>query len=259
MNKFTKFLSLSLLLLLLCGAFSIFSSASVLYFDDGAETVTNPRNAQIESALEKLSEKYGYTVRICTATVNKYDSEYFDEEAAESAEAIARQYSDSIVLYLEFRLDGRAYRVAYSGKGRQVVENNDAYYYIEDRFLGDLRNDRFYDAYVGFIDACEYIFNTESTTGEVYKAPFNWEKSILIALVAGLVIALIVTLKMKGKLKSVKAQKTANYYVRSGSLNLTKSLDLYLYSTVTRTAKPKNTSSGSHSGGGGSGSRGGRF
>ena len=55
-------------------------------------------------------------------------------------------------------------------------------------------------------------------------------------------------------MKSVRQKNDAADYVRPGSMQLTHSRDLFLYSHVSRTAKPKNTSSG---GGGGGGSRGG--
>ena len=61
-----------------------------------------------------------------------------------------------------------------------------------------------------------------------------------VALVIGLVTALIVTGVMKGQLKSVAPQRDATDYVRQGSMNVTRSNDFYLYSTVSKSAKPKN-------------------
>ena len=71
-----------------------------------------------------------------------------------------------------------------------------------------------------------------------------------IAVIIGLIIALLVTSSMKSKLKSVRYQANARDYIRSGSFNLKHSRDLYLYSTVTRVARPKSNSGGSRSGGG---------
>ena len=53
---------------------------------------------------------------------------------------------------------------------------------------------------------------------------------------------------MKGKLKSVKKQYAANSYIKQGSLNITDSRDMFLYSKVDRHARPQ-----SSGGGGGSG------
>ena len=82
------------------------------------------------------------------------------------------------------------------------------------------------------------------------KLSFPWLRNAAIAVIIGLIIALLVTSSMKSKLKSVRYQANARDYIRSGSFNLKHSRDLYLYSTVTRVARPKSNSGGSRSGGG---------
>ena len=63
---------------------------------------------------------------------------------------------------------------------------------------------------------------------------------------------------MRAQLKSVRSQERAVDYVRSGSMDVTRSNDIFLYNTVTRTAKPKDDTSdtggsdSSHGGTGGS-------
>ena len=66
-----------------------------------------------------------------------------------------------------------------------------------------------------------------------------------VALVIGLVTALIVTGVMKSRLKSVAPQRDATSYVRQGSMKLTNQRDLYLYREIHRTERPKETDSGS--------------
>lgn len=72
----------------------------------------------------------------------------------------------------------------------------------------------------------------------------------LICLVIGLAVGGITAGIMAGKNKSVRPRHSAADYVRSGSMNVNVSRDIYLYHHVTRTPKPQNT--GSHGGGGGS-------
>ncbi|MBO4452830.1 MAG: TPM domain-containing protein, partial [Clostridia bacterium] len=78
----------------------------------------------------------------------------------------------------------------------------------------------------------------------------------------GLVIALIVVTSMKKKLTSVQYVNQANNYIRPGSMVVTGSNEVYLYSNVTRTVRQSSSSSGgggshtsssgaSHGGGGG--------
>ena len=84
---------------------------------------------------------------------------------------------------------------------------------------------------------------------------FNLFKALVIALIIGVIVALIVTGCMKNKLKSVRMQRNAVNYIVPGSLNLTSFRDLFLYSNVVSTPKPRNdTASSSHSGSSHSGS-----
>lgn len=53
--------------------------------------------------------------------------------------------------------------------------------------------------------------------------------------------------KMKAKLKTVRRQLAANSYLKDGSLNITDSREMFLYSAVTRSRK-KASSSGSSGG-----------
>lgn len=75
------------------------------------------------------------------------------------------------------------------------------------------------------------------------KAPFNVGKSILIAVLAGFIIALIVTLMMKSKLRSVRPNNSAREYIKKGSLNLRVNRDTFLYRRVERTQKEHDTTS----------------
>ena len=73
---------------------------------------------------------------------------------------------------------------------------------------------------------------------------------IVIALVVGVVVALIYTGVLKAQLKSVRKNDSAANYMRPGSLSLAVSNDMFLYRNVSRTARPKDN--GGSSGGGSS-------
>ena len=94
------------------------------------------------------------------------------------------------------------------------------------------------------------------------KEDFNYIKMLLVSLGIGLVVALIITGRMKGKLKTVRRQAEAADYVKTGSMKVTQSRDFFLYKHIDRHAKPKESTSGgsrthtsslgsTHGGGGG--------
>ena len=68
----------------------------------------------------------------------------------------------------------------------------------------------------------------------------NLVPHILIALGIGFLVAFIVTMVMKSKLKSVRANNAAANYTREGSFDLQESREIFLYKKTTQTRKPQN-------------------
>lgn len=68
----------------------------------------------------------------------------------------------------------------------------------------------------------------------------NLVPHILIALAIGFLVAFIVTMVMKSKLKSVRANNAAANYTREGSFDLVESREIFLYKQTTQTRKPQN-------------------
>ena len=71
---------------------------------------------------------------------------------------------------------------------------------------------------------------------------------IVISIVCGLAIAGIIMMIWKGTLKSVRHERTASNYVRSGSFKLIDQNDVFLYDNVTKRpraqAQPRPTPQG---------------
>lgn len=137
--------------------------------------------------------------------------------------------------------------------------------YIGNQIKSDLSDGDYVAAFMNYAGLCD-DFITQARSGEPYDNGNLPSKPLSLiwipaALVIGFVIAKIIVGNMKSELKTVHAQKTANSYVKNGSMSITESRDLFLYRTVTKTEKPKNNSSGSsthssssgtkHGGGGG--------
>ena len=98
------------------------------------------------------------------------------------------------------------------------------------------------DAFSAFADQCAYYLD-----GYLNGFPFNFGKNLIVAIIIGVVAGVAVALVLKKQLKSVRQQKQANVYIKSGSMQITKSRDLFLYREVSRTKKASSDSSGSGS------------
>lgn len=124
--------------------------------------------------------------------------------------------------------------------------------YLGEQMTPDMADGDYAAAFRTFIQWTD-AYVTAAREGHPYdvdnmpKEPFSIVY-LGVALVIGLITALIVTGVMKSRLKSVAPQRDATSYVRQGSMKLTNQRDLYLYREVHRTERPKESSS-SDSGG----------
>lgn len=112
----------------------------------------------------------------------------------------------------------------------------------------------YYGAFAAFAEECAWYLDGYEpyapSDGDVDTEGSGFGRFVfclLIGLAAGGITAGI----MAGKNRSVRPKNSAADYVRSGSLQVTVSRDIYLYHHITRTPKPQNNSSS----GGGGGSR----
>ena len=146
-----------------------------------------------------------------------------------------------------------------------IYTTGDAYAYLTDAALDDIEDaivpllseGDYYEAFMTYASLCDKYL-TMGQEGNIYHGTFPWGQNIVIALIIGAVVGLIVVSSMQAQLKSVRPRREAHEYTRPGSMNVTRSRDLFLYRTVSRRPKPKDSSSG-RSGGSSSGGRGGRF
>jgi len=138
-------------------------------------------------------------------------------------------------------MDSREYRILSNGFAAQAIgmDQIDA---ISEAIVSDLSDENYADAFIDFADNCAYYLD-----GYLNGFPFNTGKNLLISLIAGAVAGIITAFVLKNQLKSVRQQKQANVYIKSGSMQLTTSRDLFLYRQVSRTQKQSSNSSGSGS------------
>ena len=275
---FSAFLALILLLSLSLSAFAT---------EQGFPCVVDNAGLLASDEVDRLSEKIQslrseLELEIVIVTVLGTGGKNVQEYADDFYDDFGYGYGDTnsgILLLLD--MDAREWYMSTCG---------DAIYIFTDYGLEQLgqtivpwlSDGYYYDAFCAWLDALPYYVDAYRSNSPIdgyvqpdeYESPYGdkviyyddslIEHPFLIALIIGLVAALITILIMRSAMNTAKLQSGAVDYLKSGSFRLRQHSDMFLYSRVSRTAKPKNTSGGGSSahrssGGVRHGGRGGRF
>jgi len=252
-----------LILAVLCVAVALPVSAVYPRLVDEADLLTDTQYNDLQSLLEEVSNRQRLDVVI--VTVNSLGGKspmQFADDYYDSHNYGFGADRDGVLLLVS--MEDRDWWISTSGYG--ITAFTDAGIdYLADRFLSDLSDGFYADAFETFVHGCDE-FITAAKNGQpidihsLPKEDFRIGKTLLTGLVIGLVVALVVTGIWKGQLKTVRMQTAAADYIKKDSMKITQSNDLYLYRHVTKTKRETNSggssthrsSSGrSHGGGGG--------
>ena len=224
---------------------------------DTVGLLTSDEDLTLEARAEEISAQYG--VGIYLLILEDY-SEYYDDPY-ETAYELYHQNTlglgedrDGVILLMS--MSNRKYATFFYGPKAEYAFDAYGQELMEEEFLDDFRDDDWYDGFEDYLEVCdEYLARAEagdpvrrddSSAGGSDGSGIG--TTILVCLGISAVIALIVCLILRGKMKSVRKGTHADAYV-TGSLNLTASRDQYTHTTETRT---KIEHESSDSGGGGS-------
>ena len=253
---------------LLCTLFLVLSySLPVLAWSDtpllvdNADILTDSEESELLSRLEEVSVRGKADVVVVTIdalygeNMQDYADNFYDDNG----------YAEDGILLLISISDGEWY-ISTTGFGITAVTDAGREY-MADHFVEKLSAGAYLDAFMTYTDLCDE-FIQQARNGKPYdvgnmpKGPFPLVRNLLVSLGIGLVVALIMTGKMRGELTTVNMEDKAADYVKGGSLKVTQSKELFLYKQMHRQAKEKTTSSGgsdthssssgkTHGGGGG--------
>ena len=227
--------------------------------DDSAGVMSSDEVAKLNVTVQEVSEKCQCNLAVVTVsdlsvtpansqpfthtnTTADYADQYYDANFGKNTDGVV------VLLVLSNQSGKRDWYFSTAGKCIKRLSDSE-----REDILDDMQNNHnpntkgYYDTLNAAVLGLKEAIPPHVSFGKT-----------LIAIVIGFVISLIIMMILKGKLKTVRAERGAVNYVRPGSMNVTASRDTYLYSTVSRTAKPKNNSSSHTSSGGGSHGGGGR-
>jgi len=217
---------------------------------DEAALLTDSEAAALNEKLHSVSNTYNAQVLVVTLpSMNDGDIDGFVEYLYDTMGFGFGENRDGVLLLV--CMDPREYRILSNGFAGDAITPSDIED-IGDEIVPDLSGGNYASAFNTFADETASYLDIH-----LNGVPFNLFKKLIVGLIIGFIIGFIVTLIMKSQLKSVHRQNQANSYVKSGSMNVTLSNDLFLYRNVTRTKKESSSSSSRSRSGGGSRSVGG--
>lgn len=229
---------------------NIENDEDITLLEDNANLIPDDKEPDLLKKAEDISKKYNIDVVI--ATVDSLNGQSIEEFADKFYKD--REYNkDGIMLLLSD--EDRDYRFYQSGKIYKAFTTYWEDYILTD-VLAQLKENKYAEAFNIYLDKTQEVVSQIKEDGTLPKPPIN--PLLYVGGVAGgFLIAFIIVSIGKSSLKSVAFNRTANNYLKEGSLNLRNSSESFLYRNVTRREKPKpkeNSSSDSRS----SGSSGGR-
>lgn len=217
---------------------------------DRADLLSELEEEELEARLDEISERQQADVVV--VTVNSLDGksaqDYADDFYDYNGYGIGTDKSGILLLV---SMEARDWHITTTGFGIRAITDA-GLDYISDQFLPYLSDGEYLDAFDTYADLCDE-FLTQAKTGNAYdgdhmpKGAYPWLKNLLIALGSGDVIALLIVEGMRRSLKSVKMQRSAENYVRAGSMQVTRRQDHFLYTRTSKSARPKNNSGSSGS------------
>jgi uncharacterized protein len=220
---------------------------------DLADLLEDDEEEKLQEQFTEIAKKYQCDVVVLTTdscggkTPQSYTEDYYE----------ANDYgygSDCSGIILMVSMGERKFHMTTEGSAIDAFTDY-GLEQIDELITENLSDGEYYEAFRKFGKLADaFLAEAEEGTpydvNNAYEEPMSIGMRVLIAAVAGLVIALIVILVLLGQLKSVGMKHEAKEYVRQGSFHVTRQRDIFLYRTVSKTRKERPREGGG--GGGGS-------
>lgn len=246
-------LTLLAVVILMAPAVTADAEGDLMRIVDWAELLSDTEEAELSDMLDEVSERQ--QVDVVVVTVDSFEGqsamEYADDFWDYNGYGFGAEH-DGILFIMS--MGERDWYISTEGFGITAVTDAGREY-MSEKFRPYLSDGEYAEAFRIFAEECDdYI--TQARTGEPYDVdniptePFSHVGAILIAVVAGFVIALVVTGIMRLGLHSVHSRSAADSYIKGGGLRLTREHELFLYKNVTHKERPKEESSSNSSQGG---------
>ena len=213
---------------------------------DNADVLTGDQENALETAISVIRNTYSFDVVILTedSIGNQSTYDHSDRYYDDGGFGYGENHDGIMLLLVTGGGEGnRDYYIMNTGRGEKIFTDG-VMYDMEDNMLPHLR---FSDYYGG---VSQFVIDVQHRL-EGYKPVNRAGRLLPVTMGVGLVAGLIVSLVLRGQMKTVRRKQNATSYVRDGSFQLTRSQDLYLYTTTTRRKIETSSSYSGRSSGGG--------
>lgn len=225
-------------------AFPSFADDSIPRYYEEYDLLSDDEEASINAKLEEMSDRLDADVVIwVTSFFGNLDEESFIDACRKHiSNNFGYKSNGYVIMMIDLEAKETYFYIYSEGKVASKAFSDEFFDDLGDDVISLMESDKCFDAMNKYADSCD-----EAIT-ESQKVKYFSVTRLIIAAVIGLIIGASVTGSNKAKLKTVRSKTEANYYVREGSMTVTDSRDIYLYSKVTRTEKPRNDGSSGSSG-----------
>ena len=243
---------------------------------DDAQLLTAEQLAELSAYARDLTAQYQTDFVIVTVeslggkSPKQYANDFYDNNNCGFGAD-----RDGILMLLA--MNSRDYYFLTNGAATQKLAQAGGIAALENKVVPHLSAGNYYTAFGIFLDTASAIvakpLSADSASNPAYNDDFVYIgfddvasaeerlQRVGVFAILGLILGFVVTFLMKRSMKTARPQHLAADYVRPGSFQLTRRMDLFLYRTRTRVRVQSNNSSsgGGRSGGGSRGGGGGKF
>lgn len=218
---------------------------------DDAELLSDEEEKALLSKLGEISARQKMDVALITVKsigardIETYTDDYYDYFGYGQGDSC-----DGVMFLIS--MDERQTHITTTGSGTTAFTDAGRDYILDKCVMPLISEENYAAAFDAFATQCD-DFITQAKTGKPYDVG-NLPKGeltrlddtwIIIAIVAGIIVTVIVSSKLKKQMKTVEFKPEANSYAVPGSLRITGSYDTFVTTKMTSRVIKKDSSDGS--------------
>jgi len=217
----------------------IFEAGRQPRFIDEEGLLTPAQASILTNKLDAISERHQFDVVVAVVySLGNKDARLYAADFYELNGFGFGASNDGIILLLA--TENRDYAFVTTGYGKTAFTDAGQKYF-EKQFLPQLKEDKYYDAFVAYANAADDFLNSAEAgkpydTGNI-PVPFSERlMGFVIAAVISFLIALLIAFSVvkswETQLKTIHDKNAAAAYIREGNIAMTSRQDVFLYKNV---------------------------